>query len=124
MTKCPAEKARLPEQSRAHLARAEHLHTARKASDIRDLLGLQVEVGMCMGHLSAFLFLSSPIMVNTDVTSYYPPLLLKSLCPCPMVDFRDSSAGKESTCDVGDPSLIPGSGRSAGEGISYPLLYS
>ena len=31
----------------------------------------------------------------------------------------DSSVGKESTCDSGDPSLIPGSGRSAGEGIGY-----
>ena len=36
----------------------------------------------------------------------------------------DSSVGKESTCDVGDPGLIPGSGRSAEEGIGYPLHYS
>ena len=35
-----------------------------------------------------------------------------------------SSAGKESTCNAGDPSLIPGSGRSPGEGIGYPLQYS
>ena len=34
------------------------------------------------------------------------------------------STGKESTCNVGDPSLIPGSGRSPGEGIGYPLQYS
>ena len=33
------------------------------------------------------------------------------------------SAGKESTCNAGDPGLIPGSGRSAGEGIGYPLQY-
>ena len=38
--------------------------------------------------------------------------------------FPDSSAGKESTCNVGDPSSIPGSGRSPGEGIGYPLQYS
>ena len=38
--------------------------------------------------------------------------------------FPDSSAGKESTCNVGDPSSIPGFGRSAGEGIGYPLQYS
>ena len=38
--------------------------------------------------------------------------------------FPGSSAGKESTCNVGDPSLIPGLGRSAGEGIGYPLYYS
>ena len=33
-------------------------------------------------------------------------------------------AGKESTCNIGDPGLIPGLGRSPGEGISYPLQYS
>ena len=38
--------------------------------------------------------------------------------------FPDSSAGKESACNAGDPSLIPGSGRSTGEGIGYPLQYS
>ena len=30
--------------------------------------------------------------------------------------FPDSSVGKESTCNVGDPGSIPGSGRSPGEG--------
>ena len=38
--------------------------------------------------------------------------------------FPNSTDGKESTCNAGDPSLIPGSGRSAGEGIGYPLQYS
>ena len=38
--------------------------------------------------------------------------------------FPDSSVGKESTCNVGDPSLIPGSGKSPGEGIGYLLQYS
>ena len=33
--------------------------------------------------------------------------------------FPDSSVGKESTCNSGDPSSIPGSERSAGEGIGY-----
>ena len=36
----------------------------------------------------------------------------------------DSLVGKESTCNARDPGLIPGSGRSAREGISYPLQYS
>ena len=35
-----------------------------------------------------------------------------------------SSAGKESACNAGDPGTIPGSGRSAEEGIGYPLWYS
>ena len=38
--------------------------------------------------------------------------------------FPDSSVGKESTCSVGDPGSIPGSGRSSGEGKGYPLQYS
>ena len=38
--------------------------------------------------------------------------------------FPHSSLGKESACNVGDPSSIPGLGRSAGEGIGYPLQYS
>ena len=38
--------------------------------------------------------------------------------------FPDSSVGKESICNAGDPGSFPGSGRSAGEGIGYPLQYS
>ena len=36
----------------------------------------------------------------------------------------DSLAGKESACNAGDPGLIPGLGRSTGEGIGYPLQCS
>ena len=35
-----------------------------------------------------------------------------------------SSVREESAYNAGDPCLIPGSGRSAGEGIGYPLQYS
>ena len=38
--------------------------------------------------------------------------------------FPHSSAGKESTCNAGDPSSIPGSGRSPAKGIGYPRQYS
>ena len=38
--------------------------------------------------------------------------------------FPHSSVGKESACNAGNPSSIPGLGRSAGEGIGYPLQYS
>ena len=34
------------------------------------------------------------------------------------------SAGKESACNVGDLGLIPGLGRSPGEGKGYPRQYS
>ena len=42
----------------------------------------------------------------------------------PLYTYPDSSVGKESTCNAGDPGSIPGSGRSAGEGIGYPLQHS
>ena len=38
--------------------------------------------------------------------------------------FPDTSVGKESACNAGDPGLIPGLGRSPGEGKGYPLQYS
>ena len=40
------------------------------------------------------------------------------------VGFPGDSDGKESTCNSGEPSLIPGSGRSPGEGNSNSLQYS
>ena len=46
------------------------------------------------------------------------PLLTPSTC------FPRSSVGKESACSSGDPGLIPGSGRSPGEGNGNPLQYS
>ena len=58
-----------------------------------------------------------------------PVLLLfhRSISLCHILDstgFSCGSAGKECTCNVGDPSLIPGLGRSPGEGKGYPLQYS
>ena len=41
-----------------------------------------------------------------------------------IVGFPCGSNGKESACDVGDLGLIPGLGRSPGEGKGYPLQYS
>ena len=41
-----------------------------------------------------------------------------------LVGFPGGSAGKESTCDVGDLGLIPGLGRSPGEKNGHPLQYS
>ena len=39
-------------------------------------------------------------------------------------DFPGSSVGKESTCNAGEPSSFPGSGRSPGEGVGYPLQHA
>ena len=41
-----------------------------------------------------------------------------------ILGFPVGSAGKESTCSVGDLGLIPGLGKSPGEGNGYPLQYS
>ena len=38
--------------------------------------------------------------------------------------FPGGSAGKESTCNAGDPGEFPGLGKSPGERIGYPLQYS
>ena len=43
----------------------------------------------------------------------------------PSLDFPGSSVGKESACNAGDPSSIPGSGYPLKEGMTdYPLQYS
>ena len=41
-----------------------------------------------------------------------------------VLDFPNSSVGRESACNAGDPGSIPGSGRFPGEEIGYPLQYS
>ena len=51
-------------------------------------------------------------------------LALKQLFLKSVKGFPGSSVGKESACNAGDPGLIPGSGRSPGEGRRYPLQYS
>ena len=40
------------------------------------------------------------------------------------IGFPGGSAGKESACNAGDLGLIPGLGRSPGEGSGYPFQYS
>ena len=45
--------------------------------------------------------------------------------PTPVfLGFPGGSAGKESACSAGGQDLIPGLGRSSGEGKGYPLQYS
>ena len=68
----------------------------------------------------------------TDLTRLHPRLsetipvldsdpLCHKILTLDHIDSPDSSAGKEFTCNAGDPS---GWGRSSGEGIGYPLQYS
>ena len=52
-------------------------------------------------------------------------LLEKGRLPTPVfLGSPCGSAGKESSCNVGDLGLIPGLGRSSEEGKGYPLQYS
>ena len=55
--------------------------------------------------------------LNPDILECELKWALRSVC-------SQSSVGKESACNAGDPGSIPGSGRSAGEGIGHPLQYS
>ena len=66
---------------------------------------------MCLKVYSGFL-----------VDSIYMGLVFLSIQP--VCGFPCGSAGKESTYNTGDLGLIPGLGRSPGEGDSYPLRYS
>ena len=50
--------------------------------------------------------------------------MLFALTRFPRRGFSDSSVGKESACNEGDPGSILRLGRSAEEGIGYPLQYS
>ena len=62
--------------------------------------------------------------VTTLLFPHLPWLLEEMETPTGLLGFPDSSVGKECACNAGDPSSVPGSGRCAGEGIGYPLLYS
>ena len=64
---------------------------------------------------------SFPIWTFTEYCIEFLSLLITCLY---IVGFPCGSAGKESTCNVGDLGLISGLGRSSGERKSYPLQYS
>ena len=50
--------------------------------------------------------------------------MMSLLLPLMVSGFPGSSDSKESPCNVGDPGLVPGSGRCCGEGNGSPLQYS
>ena len=56
------------------------------------------------------------LFIHLVNTIWMPPIYYKG--------FFRGSAGKESTCNVGDLGFIPGLERSLGEGKGYPLQYS
>ena len=78
----------------------------------------QLEVGAELGAQSpGNLFLQS-------LTSVHKIRWRRDRLPTPgFLGFPGNSAGKESTCNVGDLGLIPGLGRSPGAGKGHPLQY-
>ena len=52
------------------------------------------------------------------------PEILIILSPYTSLGFPGGSDSKESACNAGNLDLLPGSGRSHGEGNGYPLQYS
>ena len=67
-----------------------------------------------------------PAMQETLVQflGWEDPLEVDRLPILVFLGFPGGSAGKESACNAGDLSLIPGLGRSRREGNGYPLQYS
>ena len=68
-----------------------------------------------------FLLKITIVGILVDVKWYLTVVLI---CISVITNQDDSSVGKESTCNAGDPGSIPGLGRSTGEGIGYPPQYS
>ena len=71
------------------------------------------------GHLHCFHVLA---IVNSATLNFGIHVSLSIMAS--LGGFPDSSVGKESICNAGDSSLIPGSRRSPAERIGYPLQYS
>ena len=77
-----------------------------------------------------FHYCSSGLLNSHLLTSEATPLFVVGGCPVyyqrfsSIPGFPGSSDSKESACNAGDPGLIPGSGRSLGEGNGNPLQYS
>ena len=67
-----------------------------------------------------FVLLNRTNILSENLILHYTLLLALSS----VMGFPDSSVGKESACNSGDPGSILGSGRSPGEGIGYPLQHS
>ena len=89
---------------------------------------------MKVGTLSFLFYLihiPGPLDVSTLTAVHYRiihgiilPGVLPDWCTSILLVFPGGSGSKVSAYNVGDPSSIPGSGRSPGEGIGNPFQYS
>ena len=84
-----------------------------------NLLNLLVNIS---AWLLSLLFLSLPLILSlSSLSALFLGYIYKYFI---YMCFPDSSVGKESAYNAGDPGSTPGLGRSPGEGIGYPLQYS
>ena len=77
----------------------------------------------CIVQVRIFPWVLDPIFPTNGIQKKSEEVLFL-LWTLPFLGLPDSSVGKESACSAGDLGLIPGSGRSLGEGNGNPLQYS
>ena len=77
-------------------------------------------MGFSRQYLSGFPFPFPVDLPNPGIKPRFPALQANFTSHV----FPGGSDNKESACNVGDPGLIPGLGRSPGEGDRNPLQYS
>ena len=71
-------------------------------------------------HAHPYTHICVPTYQNLKEIYQYIQVFISEKTKKQLMGFLGSSAGKESACNAGDPCLILGLGRSAGEGIGYP----
>ena len=80
--------------------------------------------------MEPFIIPKTLLQLDTRLPAQFKRKMLGLLCNIDISQlafnkgFPCGSAGKESSCNVGDVGLIPGLGPSPGEGKGYPLQYS
>ena len=92
--------------------------------ELKPMINTHFIFRLCCDNILAFNSASYPNLRNNKYLVY---LLHITGCHkyfrC-LFSFRCGSAGKKSTCNAGDLYLIPGLGRSSGEGKGYTLQHS
>ena len=79
-----------------------------------------------VSHANLHIYLSprDQDMIFLDMNSCFCRIVALALCVFSGAQLVAQVGKKESTCNVGDPSSIPGLGRSPGEGTGYPLQFT
>ena len=78
-----------------------------------------------MYHQTEYTRINSSLVINAGFPPWGIWSQITAYVLVPFIkDLPGGSGGKKSTCDMGDPDSIPGSGRSHGEGNSNPFQHS